>query len=175
MEPSYDEAEDKTLLNCAVTSYSQSKSSGATETITLSKGIGVTQAAHNNVNQVTNISAGGATRCEGATNKAVKSAAVASQAITISATAASATSFSSSLTGVPTETVTIDNSNQRVNGETAFNFGGTATPGDVLYVTAKNAYLPGGQRTISYTVKAGDTLGWIAYYLAVAVNADPVL
>ncbi|PZM81157.1 MAG: hypothetical protein DKT66_18200 [Candidatus Melainabacteria bacterium] len=154
------------------TTYSQSLSSGATETITLAKGIGTTQAAHNNVNQVTNISAGGATRFTGVTNKAIKSAAVSSQAITISSTAASATSFSSSLVGVPQETASFDTSTQRENGQTILNLGGTPTPGDVFYLSVRGAVLPGGQQVVSYTVKSGDSLGSIAYglYLAIVGN-----
>ena len=157
------------------TTYSQSLSSGATETITLAKGIGTTQAAHNNVNQVTNISAGGLTRFTGATNKAIKSAAVSSQAITISSTAASATSFSSSLAGVPQETASFDTSTQRENGQTILNLGGTATPGDVFYLSIRGAVLPGGQQTVSYTVKSGDTLGHITYGLYLAIVANQFL
>lgn len=157
------------------TTYSEAVSSGATETINLAKGIGVTQAAHNNVNQVTNISAGGPTRFKGATNKAVKSAAVSSQAITISAKAASDTSFSTSLTGVPQETATFDTSTQRENGQTALLLGGTPTAGDTFYLTVRSPVLPGGQQVVSYTVKTGDSLGHIAYGLYLAIVANQFL
>lgn len=157
------------------TTYSQSVSSGATETIVLAKGIGVTQSAHNNVNQVTNISAGGATRFAGTTNKAVKSAAVATQAIMIFATAKSLSTFSTSLSGIQHGTATFDISKQRENGQTTLLLTGTPTPGDILNLTVTNPNLPGGQQLVSYKVKAGDVLGSIAYGLSLAIAANQYL
>lgn len=157
------------------TTYSQSVSPGATETILLATGIGVTQSAHNNVNQVTNISAGGATRFAGTTNKAIKSAAVATQAIKISATAKSLSSFSTSLNGIQHGTATFDISKQRENGQTTLLLTGTPTPGDIFNLTVTNPNLPGGQQTVLYKVKAGDVLGSIAYGLSLAISANQYL
>lgn len=58
------------------TTYSTSTSGGATETISLAKSTSVTQFGYNNVNELTSTSGGGATRFEGYTNKAIKSATV---------------------------------------------------------------------------------------------------
>jgi hypothetical protein len=55
------------------TTYSESTSAGATETITLGTGTGIRQFAYNNVNELTGISAGGAARFQGTTNKPMQS------------------------------------------------------------------------------------------------------
>lgn len=56
------------------TTYTSSTSVGATETVSLANATSVTQAAYNNVNELTSTAAGGAARIEGFTNKPVKSA-----------------------------------------------------------------------------------------------------
>lgn len=53
--------------------------------------------------------------------------------------------------------------------------GGTITVGNVLTITAFDAGLSGGQKSISYTVLVGDTLAKAATGLAAAVNADTSL
>ncbi|MBS2009752.1 MAG: hypothetical protein JST01_22040 [Cyanobacteria bacterium SZAS TMP-1] len=53
--------------------------------------------------------------------------------------------------------------------------GGTITTGDVLTLTAHDTLLSGGQKSVTYTVHAGDTLTTIAAGLAAAVNADSSL
>ena len=53
--------------------------------------------------------------------------------------------------------------------------GGTVTVGNILTLTAHDALLSGGQESVSYTVKTGDTLSSIAAGLAAAVNADSKL
>lgn len=53
--------------------------------------------------------------------------------------------------------------------------GGTKRTGDVLSITVSNSQLVGGQRTVSYTVKATDTLATIATGLIAAIHGDPVL
>lgn len=155
------------------TSFDQSVNIGATETIFLARGIGVTQAAHNNVNQVTNISPGGKTKFQGTTNKAIKAASVDSQAIVLTSKLPVQSSFTSSLSGVATESVTIDSSTQRQDGYVKLNFSGSATAGDVANLTIRNPLLPGGQQVVSYRVKTGDSLSSIAFGLATAVNANP--
>ena len=72
------------------TTYAKSTSSGATETITLGYSTGVTRSTYNNLNELTAIAGGGATRFQGTTNKAIKSATVNS---TVAGTVPSSTSF----------------------------------------------------------------------------------
>ena len=57
-----------------LTTYISSTSGGATETLTLAPATTITQYTCNNVNALTNIAAGGPTKFQGVTNKAVKSA-----------------------------------------------------------------------------------------------------
>jgi RHS repeat-associated protein len=61
-----------------LTTYSQSTSGGATETISLSQSTSVMQSTYNNVNALTSISSGGAARFKGTTTKPVKSVTVSS-------------------------------------------------------------------------------------------------
>jgi hypothetical protein len=69
------------------TTYTQSTSSGATETISLSNTVGATQAAFNNVNELTEISAGGAIGFQGTTANPIVSAAInLNQAVTVGGT-----------------------------------------------------------------------------------------
>ncbi len=56
------------------TSYAQSTSAGATETISLGNAAGVTQAAFNNVNELTGLSPGGAIKFQGTSVNPIKSA-----------------------------------------------------------------------------------------------------
>lgn len=65
------------------TSFTGSTSGGATETVTVATNTNVTQASFNNVNELTGLSAGGSTRFQGTTNKAVKSASVNSTSMTL--------------------------------------------------------------------------------------------
>lgn len=70
-----------TVLNIKSTSinnttYTKSLSGGATETITLAPATSVSQYSYNNLNELTAIDAGGATKFEATTNKALKSATV---------------------------------------------------------------------------------------------------
>ena len=58
------------------TTYTQSTSSGATETITLGLSTGIQQYTYNNLNELTAIAAGGLARFQGSTNKAVVSATI---------------------------------------------------------------------------------------------------
>lgn len=50
--------------------------------------------------------------------------------------------------------------------------GGSATSTDVLNLAFANGNLPLGTKTVSYTVRGGDTLNSIAAALAAAINAD---
>lgn len=59
-----------------------------------------------------------------------------------------------------------------VNTNWRATIGGTVTVGDVLTLTAHDTLLSGGQESVSYTVKTGDTTTTIAAGLAAAVNAD---
>jgi len=74
-----------TVLNIKSTStnsttYTKSLSGGATETITLAPASGVAQYGYNNLNELTSIATGGATKFQANTNKALKVATVNSNA-----------------------------------------------------------------------------------------------
>lgn len=59
-----------------------------------------------------------------------------------------------------------------VNTNWRATIGGTVTVGDALTLTAHDTLLSGGQESVNYTVKTGDTTATIAAGLAAAVNAD---
>jgi len=65
------------------TTYTKSLSGGATATITLAPASSVSQYSYNNLNELTAIGAGGATKFEATTNKALKSASVNSNPATL--------------------------------------------------------------------------------------------
>ena len=81
-------------------------------------------------------------------------------------------SYSASLNTGATETVTFGYNNL---GNTQLTVGGKATSGDVITVTVTDAYLSGGSVSVSYTVKANDTLTSIATGIASAINASSAL
>jgi RHS repeat-associated protein len=155
-----------------LTTYTKSVNAGGTETITLSSGVGVMQAAYNNVNELVGLSPGGDTRFQGVTNKAIKSASVATQVINVSAKPVNQTSYSSSVSGAATETVAFS---ANINGNTTATIGGTNTTNDVVTITTFNASLTNGQKSDSYTVQPGDTPTLIATGLKNAINADTSL
>lgn len=66
-----------------LTTYASSTSGGATETLSLAPSTSANQYGYNNLNELTSIAAGGASRFEGAANKALKSATVNSNAATL--------------------------------------------------------------------------------------------
>jgi RHS repeat-associated protein len=152
-----------------LTTYSQSVSAGATESLVLSTGVGVVQSAYNSVNELVAQSPGGDTRFQGVTNKAIKSASIASQVISITAVPLPQTSYAASSSVGATETVSLG-TNQ--NGNAAITIGGTKTTGDILTITVSNLNLSGGQTQISYTVLAGDTLTTIASGIASAISSS---
>ena len=79
------------------------------------------------------------------------------------------TSYTESVTGSATETITLGTNNR---GNTTATIGGSPTTGDVLSITAHNQSLSGGSESASYTVLSTDTLLTIANGLAAAINAD---
>ncbi|OPZ89329.1 MAG: tRNA3(Ser)-specific nuclease WapA precursor [bacterium ADurb.Bin425] len=66
-----------------LTTYASSTSGGATETLSLAPSTSANQYGYNNLNELTSIAAGGASRFEGTANKALKSATVNSNAATL--------------------------------------------------------------------------------------------
>jgi RHS repeat-associated protein len=156
-----------TSLNA--TTYTQSTSSGATESITLGVSTGVLQANFNHVNELVSLAPGGAARYQGTTNKAVKSATTATQLVSIKAAQPNETTYVTSLSHGGTETFTLSTS---IDGVTSFTINGPVTTGDVLTITAENASLTGGQESVSYTVLSTDTIITIAGGLANAINKD---
>ena len=59
-----------------LTTYAKSTSGGATETVTLAQGTGITGYSYNNLNELTSTSGGGAARFLGTTNKPIVSATI---------------------------------------------------------------------------------------------------
>ena len=153
-----------------LTTYSKSTSTGATETITLGATTGAKQSAYNNVNELVSQAPGGSARFQGLTNKALVSAAVASQVVTIKATPASPTTFSTSAAGVVPETLTF--SANYAGNTTVTVGGGTPKAGDVLSITVQDAQLLNGPETVSYTVQTGDTTTSIATNFAYNITTD---
>lgn len=80
--------------------------------------------------------------------------------------------YSKTVTGVPTETVTYS---ANFNGNTTATIGGTVTTGDVTSLTIYSAGLSGGSKTVSYTSAGGNTTTTIATALKNAINADSSL
>ena len=81
-------------------------------------------------------------------------------------------SYSASLNTGATETITFGYNNL---GNTQLTVGGQVTSGDVITVTVTDAYLSGGQTSVSYTVRANDTLTSIATGIASVINASSAL
>jgi len=158
-------------LSPNVTTYSQSVSSGATETITLGTTTGVVQSAYNNVNELVSQAPGGAVKFQGTANKAIESASVAGQVVSIKQAALPSVSFSNSVTGVPTETISIS----QLEGNATVTIGGTITAGDVVSLSIADTQLANGPQTLSYQVKSSDTTSSIASALASPIWSDPNL
>ncbi|HIA52074.1 MAG TPA: LysM peptidoglycan-binding domain-containing protein [Candidatus Melainabacteria bacterium] len=142
-----------------LTSYAQSVSSGATATITLSSSTSVVDSTVNNVNALVKLAPGGKTRFQGSTSKPVSSASVAGQVVTLSQKALNGVTFGSSVSGTPTETLTLGTN---VDGNTTVTVGGTVTAGDVVSVVVDDPRFNYGPVVNSYTVKSGDTTSSIA-------------
>jgi hypothetical protein len=160
-----------------LTTYSQSKSTGATETIAMSTGYGVQEASFNSVNEQVGIAKGGAALFKGSTDKPVKSASVSTQVINLqSPLPAVTTSYSANVSRTPTETLTEAQAPGTITNPYLFTVGGTPTAGDVLSITFFDVrFIPTGSETISYTVLSGDTLASIANNISTVINNDPVL
>jgi RHS repeat-associated protein len=152
-----------------LTTFAQSVSAGATETIALSASTSVVQSTVNNVNELVALAPGGKARFQGSTSKPVVSASIAGQVVTISQAALKSVDFSSSVTGTPTETLTLSNN---VTGNITATVGGTITPGDVLSVVINDIRFNNGPVTNSYKVKTGDTTSTIATGLSNAIYAN---
>ncbi|MGD9680435.1 MAG: transposase [Candidatus Obscuribacterales bacterium] len=112
------------------TSYTKSASGGATETITLAPSTSVTQFAYDNVNAITSISAGGAARVEGLSNKALKSAEVDSSAVSLNWSQAYSgnTSLSTGNNSVDVEVTDGANNTASASHQVLANSGSSASP-----------------------------------------------
>ena len=159
-----------------MTTYAQSTSSGATETIALGKGMGVQQASFNNVNELLSLSAGGAANVQGLSTKPLASAITQGQVVAISSTPPSSSSVSAVASKTPTESISIANITPVswwVNGPVFLGtITGTATTGDILSVTISDVRLPNGSETVSYEVQPGDSIYSMASELSTLLNAD---
>jgi hypothetical protein len=163
------------------TTYSVSRSSGATETMTLAPGISAIGDSFNPLNQLVARSTTGPVTFQGNTNKPAKTGSVNTSVVTLSgyqntgnivysgtATPASAgIQLNFPHTGGTLVPIVI-------NGGTTANvqaFSGIAS-GYIFTVTTYGDTLPGGQETISYTTTASDTTSTIATNLASLFSAD---
>jgi RHS repeat-associated protein len=97
------------------------------------------------------------------------SASVAGQVVTINQKALKGVTFGSSVSGTPTETLTLGTN---VNGNITATVGGTITPGDVLSIVVSDIRFNNGPVTNSYKVKTGDTTTTIAAGLSSAIYAN---
>ena len=122
----------------------RSTNSGATESIVLGRSAGVAQYACNNLNELVGISAGGAMRFHGTSNKSIKSSSIATQVISLTATAPSQTSYSSSTNSGATETFSLS---APINGNVTITVAGTKSTGDVLTIMAENSDLTDGSES----------------------------
>jgi RHS repeat-associated protein len=82
------------------------------------------------------------------------------------------TSYTSATSGGATETLTLGANNA---GNIVAWIGGLARAGDTLTITAHNPELSGGQEAVTYTVQTGDTLVNVASGVANAINSDSQL
>src|SRR5208282_3189393 len=143
-----------------LTSYTQSASSGATETIALGKSIGATQASFNNVNELVALAPGGGTLFQGTTDKPAQSTTLATQVLSIQAQAPSVSTFSTSASSTGGETFSFgyDPGVYYYGTCLTATLGGTLKTGDVINLNFNEVRLPGGSYTVSYTVQGGDTI-----------------
>lgn len=165
-------------LSALTTNYQVSKSAGATETLFLAPSYGIQQSSYNNLNELTSISGGGSAHFQISSSKPMKAGTVNSQVITIqSKLPVVKTEFDTQVTRTPTETITfafLPGYNFDGDGY-SITVGGSATAGDTLNITFWDDRLPSGSETISYTVKATDTLNSIASSLIDVVNNNDTL
>ena len=147
------------------TTYTQSVSSGATETVALTPGMSVIGDTCNNLNQLIARSSAGAVHFQGSTNKPVKSVGFNSSQVNIQDSR-------------PVQTITyttnfnVGEAVPTTPGVTSFFLNLPLSAGDVLSITAHNALLPGGQETATYVVESGDSYADMAANLATAINND---
>ncbi|MDR3616274.1 MAG: RHS repeat-associated core domain-containing protein [Candidatus Obscuribacterales bacterium] len=148
-----------------LTTYSQSVSSAATETITLGASFGISQSVCNNVNELVAILPGGQARFEGLTNKPVTSVTISSDTISVDYTQVNYPSYTVS-----------DNSSTALTLGTLVDGGNTITVGpSIITVTTISPALTGGQISVNYTVQPSDDFAGIASGIASAVNAETSL
>ena len=164
------------------TTYSQLRSSGATETLTLAPGANLTGDSFNTMNELVARSAAGPVAFAGETNKPVKSASIQSSTIAISgpqdfkvntysgATAGSGPFISPANTFATSATT---------KGSQLYYYGiasgVTITPGLQWSVVVANPDLPNGQVTATYTSITGDTITSVGTGIANAVSSNSAL
>jgi hypothetical protein len=112
------------------TTYTRSTSGGATETIALAPSTSATQYGYNNLNEMISIAAGGATKWQGTTNKALKSATVNSNAATLNSTQSFAgnATLANGTNNVPVAATDGSNTIQTKNYQVSSNGSVSATP-----------------------------------------------
>ncbi|HEY9714446.1 MAG TPA: RHS repeat-associated core domain-containing protein, partial [Chroococcales cyanobacterium] len=169
---SFDSAINLYTYSNNVTTFNQSVSSGATESVYLGPLACVTQYGYNNVNELVSQDPGGIMPTHGASSKPVVSAEISTQVINITAAPPPATSFGSSVAGNSgSETITTDS----FEGGTRFTLGGTPAEGDVISLTFFDSSLPLGSETVTCAVASGDTLGTLSQKLWSVISNDAAL
>ena len=93
----------------------------------------------------------------------------ATSSLAVITTTVTGTTYTTSTSGGATETLTMG---VNVQGNTSASVGGTVTTGNTLTVTTHSPLLAGGQKAVTYTVLSTDTLVSIAAGIAAAINAD---
>ncbi|HEY9755253.1 MAG TPA: LysM peptidoglycan-binding domain-containing protein [Oculatellaceae cyanobacterium] len=150
-----------TSLN--LTTYSSSLNSGATETLSQSASVGVTQAACNQLNQIVQINPAGAVGFKGSTNKAVKSMALPCMNI-LSTPPPTYTPYSNAPSWMNNVFTTYSNPTNTVITLTAGQAYGAYT------LTIQSPALAGGQTV--YTVNSPSSIGVVLPAFAADITAD---
>ena len=149
------------------TTYSQSVSSGGTETVTMSPGVSVVGDSYNDLNQLIARSSAGNIHFQGSTNKPVKSVGFNSSQINIQDSRPDRTiNYTTSFY------VSEGDPDLSPPGITRFYLNAPLGAGDSLGVTAHNTLLPGGQSTATYVVQSSDTYAEMTANFAAAINSD---
>jgi RHS repeat-associated protein len=163
-----------TSTSTNLTTYLQSVSAGATETIALSPGAGVVQSFFNTLNELMATAPGGATSFVGATNKPVKSASASSRILNLQGyqglnqvlyTLPFPTGYGvgGKVTPGPNNSASVEIDNQSNQAGNQF----------IFYVNNDN--LPLGEVMVSYTTNASDTQATTLAAMCNAVKNNPQL
>jgi RHS repeat-associated protein len=151
-----------------LTTYQQSVSTGATETLALSTSIGGTQAKYNKLNQLALSNSGGAISVVGTTNKPVSSVSLPGIALTTTAPP-SYIGGSDNTDALVTYTVA-----QGAGSTTNITMSTAAVYNDNFWINVNSPALSGGTEQALYTASS-NSIPLVIAGLAAAINADTKL